>query len=88
MAPISNNEIKRVKCNFRFFPQQELVMLSQMDESLNKIILGISSEGFESFDTEMYLQVLDGMEFNFDAIEQDLRTALFKCKKQEFKLVD
>ena len=59
-----------------------------MDESLNKIILGISSEGFENFDTEMYLQVLDGMEFNFDAIEQDLRTALFKCKKQEFKLVD
>lgn len=81
-------EIKRVKCNFRFFPQQELVMLSQMDESLNKIILGISSEGFGNFDTEMYLQVLDGMEFNFDAIEQDLRTALFKCKKQEFKLVD
>lgn len=81
-------EIDRTGGKFGSYPQQELVILVQLYTHLSKLIETISYDP-ESIvkDYDTISVSIEGMEFNFEDIEGELRNAVFACKKNEFTVV-
>ena len=70
------------------FPQQSLVILSQIFAHINHI-LEIAEEDPASIvqeSEELYLSI-DGMEFNFECVEEELRAVIAKESKNGFIVI-
>lgn len=82
-------EIDRSGGRFNLYPQQELVILIQLFNHLTKLIESIAFEPESLIDEANTIAAsLDGMEFNFEDIEDVLRSAIFASKKQDFTVID
>ena len=82
-------EIDRAGGKFNNYPQQELVILIQLYTHLTKLIESISFDSdYVTRDMDTIDASLEGMEFNFEDIESELRDALFACKKRDFIVID
>ena len=70
------------------FPQQELVTLSQLFSHVARILDMLSSENkCRDDDRDALKMSLEGMELNFEDICPELRRALDKFYKEQFKVV-
>ena len=70
------------------FPQQELVTLSQLFSHAARILDMLSSENkCRDDDRDALKMSLEGMELNFEDICPELRRALDKFYKEQFKVV-
>ena len=69
------------------FPQQELVILSQLFNHLTRILESVSAEDSLSEEAETLLMSLDGMEMNFEEIEAELENAVVQEKKRKFTVI-
>lgn len=69
------------------FPQQELVILSQLFNHITRILESVSNQDHIEEDAEALLMSLDGMELNFDDIKSELEAAIMKEKKRNFTIV-
>ncbi|MBP5402705.1 MAG: hypothetical protein J6Y36_06050 [Treponema sp.] len=81
-------EIDRTGGKFENYPQQELVILIQLYTHLTKLIETISYDSdsiIKDYDT-IFVSI-EGMEFNFEDIEGELKNAVLECKKNEFTVV-
>ncbi|MCR5613185.1 hypothetical protein [Treponema sp.] len=82
-------EIDRTGGRFGSYPQQELVILIQLYSHLTKLVESFSFDS-ESIarDTETISASLEGMQFNYEDIELELRHAVFDCKKKDFTVIE
>ena len=70
------------------FPQQELVILSQLFAHAARILDMLSNENECKDDDRDALKLsLEGMEMNFEDICPELRNALDRCYAEQFKVV-
>lgn len=69
------------------FPQQELVILSQLYSHITRILESVANNDHIEEDSEAILLSLDGMEMNFEDIEGELEYAVSQQKKNRFTVV-
>ena len=82
-------EIDRTGGRFNTYPQQELVILFQLYSHLTKLMETMAFDPNSlTKDTDTISVSLDGMNFNFEDIEGELRKALLVSKKSEFTVID
>jgi len=78
--------VYRIDCtgnSLEKFPQQELVILSQLYSNITRILESIATNDHFEKDADASLLSLEGMEMNFEDIEDELEYAVDKqqCKK-------
>ena len=69
------------------FPQQELVILSQLYNHLGRIFQSLTSEEELEADGKSIMISLDGMKWNFEDIEEPLLAAVNEQRYTKFKVV-
>ena len=69
------------------FPQQELVILSQLYSHITRILESVANNDHIEEDSEAILLSLDGMEMNFEDIEGELEYAVSQQEKNRFTVV-
>lgn len=69
------------------FPQQELVILSQLFNHLTRILESVSAQDNICEDAETLLMSLDGMEMNFEEISAELENAVVQERKRRFTVI-
>jgi hypothetical protein len=69
------------------YPQQELVILSQLYSNITRILESIANNDHIDEDAEAMLMSLDGMEMNFEDIEDELEYAVEKQQTTKFKVI-
>lgn len=69
------------------FPQQELVILSQLFNHLTRILESVSDHVFYTEETDTLLLSLDGMEMNFEEIRAELEDAVVQERKRNFTVI-
>lgn len=81
-------EIECTSSNWKKYPQQELVILSQLNAHINRILETMleDPDGAVSEKATLLLS-LEGMEYNFEDIEGALRKALFNEKRNDFTVI-
>lgn len=70
------------------FPQQPLVILTQLSTHIQYMLDGLLREqGIKDEDVKAMSISLEGMEYNFEEISGELRDALDKCYRNRFSVV-
>lgn len=69
------------------FPQQELVILSQLYGHLLKMLQELADESVPDEETEGFLLSLEGMEWNFEDIRSELKDAVNRNNLNRFKVI-
>ncbi len=69
------------------FPQQELVILSQLFNHLTRILETVAAQENLGEEAETLLLSLDGMEMNFEEIQSELEEAVVKERKRNFTVI-
>lgn len=69
------------------FPQQELVILSQLYNHLIRILQAISVGSYSDSDYETLAASLEGMKWNFEDIEGTLESAVREQNRNRFKVI-
>ena len=74
--------------NLDKFPQQELVILSQLFGHLSRILESIEREAsYVIQDSDSIMLSLEGMEYNFDEIKDELIAAVAELHKNDFTII-
>ena len=69
------------------FPQQELVTLTQLYTHIVRILQSVSENDHIEEDKDALLLSLDGMEWNFEDIEESLKSAVEEQQLSKFKII-
>ena len=81
-------DVEASAANFDKFPQNELVVLSQLFAHINRILESIDSNPDAAAEDEATLDLsLEGMEYNFEDIEGALRSVIESEKFNNFTIV-
>ncbi|MFA6936832.1 MAG: hypothetical protein WCQ67_01215 [Treponema sp.] len=80
-------EIDTSNVDLKNYPQQELVILSQLYSHLTRILESVASDNSVEEESEAILLSLDGMRMNFEDIADELRYAVSEQKRNQFKIV-
>ena len=80
-------EIDTSGVDLKDYPQQELVILSQLYSHLTRILESVANDDAVEEESEAILLSLDGMKMNFEDIAEELRYAVSEQKRNQFKIV-
>ena len=81
-------DVESSSANFDKFPQNELVILSQLFAHINRILESIDSNPDAAVEDQATLDLsLEGMEYNFEDIEGALRGVIESEKRNNFTIV-
>ncbi len=81
-------DVETSSAKFDKFPQNELVVLSQLFAHINRILESIDSNPDAAVEDQGTLSLsLEGMEYNFEDIEGALRSVIESEKKNSFTIV-
>ncbi len=81
-------DVEASTANFDKFPQNELVILSQLFGHINRILESIDNNPDAAVEDQGTLSLsLEGMEYNFEDIEGALRDAVESEKRNNFTIV-
>ena len=69
------------------FPQQELVILSQVYGHLLKMLQDIAEEALDESECESFLLSIEGMEWNFEDIQESILAAVERSRLNRFKVI-
>ncbi|MBP5251075.1 MAG: hypothetical protein J6Z17_01520 [Treponema sp.] len=69
------------------FPQQELVILSQVYGHLLKMLQDIAEEALDESECESFLLSIEGMEWNFEDIQENILAAVERSRLNRFKVI-
>lgn len=81
-------DVEASSAKFDKFPQNELVVLSQLFAHINRILESIDSNPDAAVEDQATLDLsLEGMEYNFEDIEGALRSVIESEKRKSFTIV-
>lgn len=81
-------DVESSTANFEKFPQNELVILSQLFGHINRILESIDSNPDAAVEDQATLDLsLEGMEYNFEDIEDALRGVIESEKRKSFTII-
>ncbi len=81
-------ELDEVDDQLEHFPQQPLVILTQLSTHIQYMLEGLlHDQGLKDEDVRTMAVSLEGMEYNFEEVSAELKDALSKCYKNRFSVV-